>query len=527
MLLRHKLCKSTAIAIAAISVFGSSISTVNAYQGVEQVTQISQEVSKSTLQNGEYKLNNIVKKDNVKPYRGFFAEETKLVVKNNKYYLTFTNTNASSVPEIKVNVNGKDINPTIENKTDSTYDFVVELDSLDSTITMTSLMASMGNHTFIYEVGLNMDSLEVVKLDETQQPETPQEPEVKPDNPQQPENSETEDNEEVEDKEESETENSEYKDGLYNLNNIVTDHKMPEMIRSIFSDKMSIEIKNGKYYVTFNLPNYDYVGKITITVDGKKVSHTQENSKSNKTATLKLEVSSLDSDIKMTMYSPITKKDSVFGVKLDKSTMKLASTNQDTDTSVDSSTNGDNNNSSNNSSSGSNTNNNSTSDIEVENVVAKGKRYSIKNEVSAKSTTSTKMGRKYLNETSKIEEVEGKTYAVLTFTGLNMMNNHRIYVNGSKVSHQVVSKTDNSITVRFLIPSIDADIKVQVYVVPMSFDSEFNVKLLESTKSYEGEFDTTSSLPQTGSLLDSSAMMMAGTLISTGGVLLNRRKKNN
>lgn len=137
------------------------------------------------------------------------------------------------------------------------------------------------------------------------------------------------------------------------------------------------------------------------------------------------------------------------------------------------------------------------------------------------------MGRKYLNETSKIEEVEGKTYAVLTFTGLNMMNNHRIYVNGSKVSHQVVSKTDNSITVRFLIPSIDADIKVQVYVVPMSFDSEFNVKLLESTKSYEGEFDTTSSLPQTGSLLDSSAMMMAGTLISTGGVLLNRRKKNN
>ena len=115
------------------------------------------------------------------------------------------------------------------------------------------------------------------------------------------------------------------------------------------------------------------------------------------------------------------------------------------------------------------------------------------------------------------------TYAVLTFTGLNMMNNHRIYVNGSKVSHQVVAKTDDSVTVRFLIPSIDADIKVQVYVVPMSFDSEFNVKLLENTKGEPEEFET-SSLPQTDSLLDSNVMMMAGTFISTGGLLLNRKR---
>ena len=519
MLLRHKLCKSTAIAIAAISVFGSSISTVNAYQGVEQVTQISQEVSKSTLQNGEYKLNNIVKKDNVKPYRGFFAEETKLVVKNNKYYITFTNTNASSVPEIKVNVNGKDINPTIENKTDSTYDFVVELDSLDSTITMTSLMASMGNHTFIYEVGLNMDSLEVVKLEETQQPEiqpeTPQEPEAKPEQPQQPENSETEEKEEIET---SKPQDTQYKDGLYTLTNEVTDHKMPQMIRSLFGENTSVELKDGRTYVTFNLPNYDYVGKISITVDGKEVAHTQENSKTDKTATVKIEVPSLDSAIKMTMYSPITKKDSVFGVKLDKSTMKLVNSNESTDNTTNENTN---NSSNSNNSNNSTNNNNSTSDIVVENVVAKGTRYTIKNEVTAKSTTSQKMGRKYLNETSKIEEVDGKTYAVLTFTGLNMMNNHRIYVNGSKVSHQVVAKTDDSVTVRFLIPSIDADIKVQVYVVPMSFDSEFNVKLLENTKGEPEEFET-SSLPQTGSLLDSNVMMMAGTLISTGGLLLNR-----
>jgi len=513
MLLRRKFYKSTAIAIAAISVFGSSVNIASADQGVSQITEISQQISKSTLQNGEYKLKNIVKKDNVKPYRGFFAEETKLVVKDNEYYLTFTNTLATSVPEMKVSIGEEELAVSVEKIDENTYNFTVKLNDLNSTINMKAMMPG---HAMSYDVSLDMDSLEVVKLGESQQPQ------VQPETPQQPESSETEEKEEVE---ETKPQDTQYKDGLYNLNNIVTDHKMPEMIRSIFGEKTSVELKNGKTYVTFNLPNYDYVGNITITVDGKVVNHTQTNSKTNKTATLKIEVPSLDSTIQMTIYSPITKKDSVFGVELDKSTMKLVNQSEGSNTSTDSTTNE----SSSNSSNLNNTTNNSSSsasDIVVENVVVKGVRYTIKNEVTAESTTATNMGRKYLNETSKIEEVDGKTYAVLTFTGLNMMNNHRIYVDGSKVSHQVVSKTDDSITVRFLIPSIDADIKVEVYVVPMGFDSEFNVKLLESTKGPAEEFETTS-LPQTGSLVGSSEMFMAGSVLTGLGAILNRRKKRN
>jgi len=56
MLLKRKFFKATAIAIAAVSVFGSATNTVSAYNGVNEVTQISQELSKSALQNGEYKL---------------------------------------------------------------------------------------------------------------------------------------------------------------------------------------------------------------------------------------------------------------------------------------------------------------------------------------------------------------------------------------------------------------------------------------------------------------------------------------
>lgn len=517
MLLRRKFCKATAIAIAAISVFGSEVKTVNAYEGANQIAEISQQLSKSVLQNGEYKLKNIIKKDNVKPYRGFLSEETKLVVKDGKYYLTFTNTNVGSVPEIKVKVNGREVTPTIENVDDITYKFVVELDNLDDQITMNSLMVAM-NHNLEFEIGLDMDSIEVVKLDESQeieQPETPQEPQQ----PQQPEQSE-----EKEDIEQSKSQNSEYKNGFYKLKNAITDHTMPNMIRNLLGEETTVEIRDGKTYVTFNIPNYDYVGNITVTVDGKIVTHSQENSKTYKTAQFKIEVPSLDSTIKMTIYSTVTKKDSVFGVTLDKSSMEFVSENQAPSQSTNNTTNGT---TSNNSNTTTNNSSNLTSDVTVENVVAKGTRYTIKNEVTAESTTSKKMGRNYLNETSTIEEVDGKTYAVLTFTGLNMMNNHRIYVNGSKVTHQVVSKTSDSVTVRFLISSVDTDIKVEVFVVPMNFDSEFNVKLLKGTEGLKEEFDTTSSLPQTGSLLDSSVMMMAGTVISTGGLLLNRKKKKN
>lgn len=518
MLLRNKFCKTTAIAIAAISLFGTQLNTVNAYQGINQITEVSQEISKSALQNGEYKLKNIIpgkSETALKSYRAFFTEETKLVVKDGKYYLTFTNTMAQTVPTVEAKIGENNLNITTKNIDENTYEFMVELSDLSSTIAMSFKMEA---HNFNCDVTLDMDSLEVIKLDDTQQPQVPQQPQ----GPQQSETPEVEDKEEVE---ESKPQDSEYKDGLYNLNNTI-DHKMPQMIRSIFGEKTSVELKDGKTYVTFNLPNYDYVGAITITVDGKVVAHTQENSKTDKTATLKLEVTSLDSAINMTMYSPITKKDSVFGVKLDKSTMQLVQNNQDTNKPSDSTTNETTNNNSN-TTTNSNSTSNSTSNVTVENVAVKGERYTIDNDVTAESTVAKNMGRKYLNKTSKIEEVEGKTYAVLTFTGLNMMNNHRIYVNGSKVSHQVVAKTSDSVTVRFLIPSVDANIKVQVYVVPMSFDSEFNVKLIKGTEGPKESFDTTSSLPQTGSILGSTAMLMAGTAVTGLGLILNRKKKNN
>ena len=56
------------------------------------------------------------------------------------------------------------------------------------------------------------------------------------------------------------------------------------------------------------------------------------------------------------------------------------------------------------------------------------------------------MARKYTSSTTKIEEIDGKMYATLTFTGVDLMSNHKIYVNGSVVSHSITSKTSSIIS---------------------------------------------------------------------------------
>ena len=519
MLLKRKLCISTAIAIAAVSIFGNGANTAYADGGLTEVTQITQQVSKSSLQNGEYKGENKIldKSDTaLKSYRAFFAKETKLVVKDGKYYLTFTNTMAKMVPTVKAKIGENDLNITTKPINEDKYEFIVELSDLSSRISMSF---EMGATIFNCDVILDVNSLEVVKLDETQEPQQPEQSVI----PEQTEKEETTDDTQKE--ETVDKEDVKYKDGIYTLTNEITDNKNISMIRYSVGEKTSVEIKDGKTYITLNILNYDYVGKVSIKVDGKVVEHTQENSETDKTATLKFEVPSLDSDIQMTMYSPIAKKDSVFGVVLNKSTMNATTNNQQPNQSTDSTTDKENNNTNSNITTDSNSS--ETTDTVVENTVVKGKRYSIKNEVTAKSATSKKMGRNFLNETSRIEEVNGKTYAVLTFTRLDMMNNHRIYVDGNKVSHQVVSKTNDSVTIKFLIPCLNSDLIVVVYVVPMAFDSEFNVKLLENTKGAVEEFETSSSLPQTGSLLNTEAMIGLGGIVSVSGALLNRRKKNN
>ena len=173
--------------------------------------------------------------------------------------------------------------------------------------------------------------------------------------------------------------------------------------------------------------------------------------------------------------------------------------------------------------------NNSTSnsdDIVVENTTVKGKLYTIKNEVISDSATGKEMARKYLNSTTKIEEFNGKMYAILTFTGVDLMSNHKIYVNGSLVNYTVTSSSSSSKSIRFAIPNVNADIKVQVHVIPMNSTVTFGVKLLEDTLTFVKDFEVENGkLPQTGSAFGSEMILGLGGLLTASGALLRRKRK--
>ena len=136
------------------------------------------------------------------------------------------------------------------------------------------------------------------------------------------------------------------------------------------------------------------------------------------------------------------------------------------------------------------------------------------------------MARQYLKSTSKIEEVNGQKYVTLTFTGSEFMKNHAIYVNGSKVSHTVTAKSGNSVSLRFKVSDFSDTIKVGMYVIPMSRNIEFTVKLDTTNINWKPMTSSDiATLPQTGSVVDGTMAVGVGSSLMALGALLNRRKR--
>lgn len=133
------------------------------------------------------------------------------------------------------------------------------------------------------------------------------------------------------------------------------------------------------------------------------------------------------------------------------------------------------------------------------------------------------MARKYLNATSKVEEIEGQYYVTLTFAGSDFMQNHVIYVNGSAVT---VTRTTNGdeTNIRFAVSSLTDDIKVKVYIVPMSREVEFGVELLVDTLTFIKEY-TVETLPNTGTATSSAAVAGLGLILTSAGAVLIRKRK--
>ena len=318
-------------------------------------------------------------------------------------------------------------------------------------------------------------------------------------------------------------------DGKYKIKNTTTysgnSSMGSSMVRNSLKETSYIEVKDGKMYATLEFASdlYKTMENIKISVDGANVAITEDKNNAKVT----FEVNSVDSKIGVSAYITAMGMNINYTVGLEKSTIEKTSSS-----STGGATNGTTSGSSSSTSgttNGSTNESTSSSDTTAESTVKKGKLYTIKNTVDHESQTGKDMARKYLNSTSKVEEIDGQKYVTLTFTGSEFMKNHVIYVNGSKVSHKVTAKSGDSISLRFKVSSLSDTIKVGMYVVPMSRNIEFTVKLLEDTltfvKDYEVSSDGTSTLPQTGSAIDGTMAMGVGTSLMALGTLLNRRKR--
>lgn len=110
----------------------------------------------------------------------------------------------------------------------------------------------------------------------------------------------------------------------------------------------------------------------------------------------------------------------------------------------------------------------------------KSGNYTIENDVLHINKDEESIARTYLDKTSYIEYFENKIYLTLKFSGKSMMSNHSIEVNGENIDFDIISDSEENISIRLEIPSLDSDIVVSTKVLEM-MDVKFRVKLNKAT----------------------------------------------
>ena len=592
MIFKNKKFKTAMATLAILTIFGGTVSSAYA---AELTNSQSISVNES-VQRVELKTTLKHDTEDKDSSANSYLKESYLKIENGKRYMVLVLSSGKMMKSVNPSINGESVEYTNDLDGDiRTISF--EIKSLQDDIRINFQINPFGN--FVVNANCRVKS-EIVtgstdkedKEDKddtvtgpTQKPETPdnsdkedkEDKEDKDDNtsdkedkedkedkddtvtgptqkPETPDNSDKEDNKE-EDKEDSS--NSTYKNGYYQVKNIVIlDNEVGySMVRGLLNETSNLEIRDGKYYLTFEMGQSSLMKDIVIKANSKELKYTKKNV-GNDTIRITVEIPSLSSKLNISTYVTMMGKNVDFDLKLNQSTLKFVSSNEEAQL-PGNNNNAGNNNGSNDSNNDSNTGNDNNAGGNITETV-KGKLYTIKNEVIHENQTGKEMARKYLNSTSKIEEINGELYLTLTFTGTDLMNNHKFYVNGKSVSY-TSSTSGNSKSYRFKINSLNDDIKVSAFIVPMSRNVEFGVKLLKDTYTFVKDFDASNDsnnagndsdngnggsnfddmmngggnfegfedekLPQTGSVINAESMLMGGSLITALGAFVGRRKR--
>ena len=604
MIFKNKKFKTAMATLAILTIFGGTVSSAYA---AELTNSQSISVNES-VQRVELKTTLKHDTEDKDSSANSYLKESYLKIENGKRYMVLVLSSGKMMKSVVPSINGESVEYTNDLDGD-TRTISFEIKSLQDDIRINFKINPFGN--FVVNANCRVKS-EIVtgstdKEDKddtvtgpTQKPETPdnsdkedkedkddntsdkEDKEDKDDNtsdkedkedkddtvtgptqkPETPDNSDKEDKEDKDDntsdKEDKEdSSNSTYKNGYYQVKNIVIlDNEVGySMVRGLLNETSNLEIRDGKYYLTFEMGQSSLMKDIVIKANSKELKYTKKNV-GNDTIRITVEIPSLSSKLNISTYVTMMGKNVDFDLKLNQSTLKFVSSNEEAQL-PGNNNNAGNNNGSNDSNNDSNTGNDNNAGGNITETV-KGKLYTIKNEVIHENQTGKEMARKYLNSTSKIEEINGELYLTLTFTGTDLMNNHKFYVNGKSVSY-TSSTSGNSKSYRFKINSLNDDIKVSAFIVPMSRNVEFGVKLLKDTYTFVKDFDASNDsnnagndsdngnggsnfddmmngggnfegfedekLPQTGSVINAESMLMGGSLITALGAFVGRRKR--
>lgn len=499
---------------------------------------------KTTLGDGSYTLKNTVQyvgQGNMETgnsmARKVLSEDSRIDISNGKntVTLTFNSELYAFLKNFNVTVDGEKVEAEV-NKDNRTIKF--NIPDLNSDIVVSTLVSMMGKEVS-FKTTLNYDTAKKLEdnLEDNNKPGNEDNENIPGEN----ENSGNQDNSgntnsgsngSANEDKENESEGSsgeivdanQLKNGIYNIKNDVSyigDGNQDvgnDMARKALSKNSKLEVKEDKKILTlkFNEEQFSFFKDFRITVNGKDVVATPNEAD----RTISFEIPSLDADIVVTAFVSVMGRDVSFKTILNKGTLELVSGEDKPAIEEENKSEESNGTSSSNNGSSANEGNSTV----TENKVTKGKLYTIENKVVHKSQTGVDMARKYLNKISDLEEIDGKTYLTLTFTGQEFMKDHKITVNGKDANYKVVSKNGDSIKLRFEIPNLDADIKVSLYVIPMGRNVEFNVELLKDTKKFVKDF-TVSSLPQTGSPIGGNSVALLGMAMMGASMFIRKREE--
>lgn len=438
----------------------------------EQKPEGDNKEDEEAVADGKYTIENDVlhiSKDEESMARKYLETISDVEYKNNKIYLILKFTGKSMMANHVIEVNGDKVNFEVVDETNDNFYVKFEISSLSDNITVSTKV--LGTMNVEFRVKLKSDTLKIYnKEDEVQ----------KPDNNNNSNNVNTgvnQDKGETQIPTISENKNS----SLYKIKNeIITDSAIGyTAARSAVNSTSYVEDINGEKYVTVGLSQLDVMSNIRVSVNGANINY-EVVRRSGNTMEIKFKIPTIGANIKFTAFINATGMDISFGLGLLESTMEVISkseanfplatettstilkTSEDKEISEESS-------------------GELAEDIEVGEYF---KKYTIENDIISDSAIGKAMTRKYLDKLCILEEIDGKLYLTLKFSGTNSMRNIKVTVNGEEVEYFVVAydEANEMKAFRFSINDINDEIRIYMNIKAVNMDVDFGVDLLEETK---------------------------------------------